>query len=67
LRITEPGPWAVATRIAQEVSDGKTYNARVGAALNYHANYVMPYWASALKRVDRIGHHIFYELRVSQN
>ena len=67
LRVTEPGPWAVATRIAQEVTDSKIYNAKVGGALNYHANYVMPYWASALKRVDRIGHHIFYELRVSQN
>ena len=67
LRITEPGPWAVATRIAAEVTDGKTYNPKVGSALNYHANYVMPYWAGALKRVDRIGHHIFYELRVSQN
>jgi len=67
LRVTEPGPWSVATRIAEEVTDGKIYNAKVGSALNYHANYVMPYWASALKRVDRIGHHIFYELRVSQN
>jgi spore germination cell wall hydrolase CwlJ-like protein len=67
LRITEPGPWAVATRIAEEVTDGKIYNPKVGSALNYHANYVMPYWAGALKRVDRIGHHIFYELRVSQN
>jgi spore germination cell wall hydrolase CwlJ-like protein len=67
LRVTEPGPWAVATRIAEDVTDGKIYNAKVGSALNYHANYVMPYWANALKRVDRIGHHIFYELRVSQN
>jgi hypothetical protein len=67
LRVTEPGPWGVATRIAQAVTDGKVYNAKVGGALNYHANYVMPYWAGALKRVDRIGHHVFYELRVSQN
>jgi hypothetical protein len=67
LRVTEPGPWTVATRIAQGVADGKIYNQKVGAALNYHANYVLPYWASALKRVDQIGHHIFYQLRVSQN
>jgi spore germination cell wall hydrolase CwlJ-like protein len=52
-------------RIAQDVTDGKIYNPKVGAALNYHANYVMPYWASTLKRVDRIGHHIFYQLRVA--
>jgi spore germination cell wall hydrolase CwlJ-like protein len=67
LRVEEPGPWAVATRIAQDVTNGKIYNAKVGSALNYHANYVMPYWAGTLKRVDQIGHHIFYQLRVSQN
>jgi spore germination cell wall hydrolase CwlJ-like protein len=65
LRVEEPGPWAVAVRIAQDVTVGKVYNPKVGAALNYHANYVMPYWASTLKRVDRIGHHIFYQLRVA--
>jgi spore germination cell wall hydrolase CwlJ-like protein len=67
LRVEEPGPWSVASRIAQDVTDGKIYNQKVGAALNYHANYVMPYWASTLKRVDQIGHHIFYQLRISQN
>jgi len=67
LRIEEPGPWATAVRIAKDVTSGKIYNVKVGSALNYHANYVMPYWASTLKRVDRIGHHIFYQLRVSQN
>lgn len=67
LRVEEPGPWATAVRIAKDVTSGKIYNAKVGSALNYHANYVMPYWASTLKRVDRIGHHIFYQLRVSQN
>ncbi len=67
LRVEEPGPWATAVRIAQDVTSGKLYNAKVGSALNYHANYVMPYWASTLKRVGQIGHHIFYQLRVSQN
>jgi len=66
LRIEEPGPWAVAVRIAKDVTSGATYNPLVGEAVNYHANYVMPYWASTLQRVDRIGHHIFYKLRVGQ-
>jgi hypothetical protein len=66
LRIEEPGPWAVAVRIAKDVTSGVTYNPLVGEAVNYHANYVMPYWASTLQRVDRIGHHIFYKLRVGQ-
>ncbi len=32
----------------------------VPGALNYHANYVQPVWASTLDRVARIGAHIFY-------
>jgi Cell Wall Hydrolase len=67
LRVEEPGPWAVAVRIAKDVSSGANYNPLVGDAVNYHANYVMPYWAHTLQRVDRIGHHIFYKLRVGQN
>jgi hypothetical protein len=67
LRIEEPGPWAVAVRIAKDVVSGAVYNPLVGEAVNYHANYVTPYWASTLQRVDRIGHHIFYKLRVGQN
>ncbi len=67
LRIEEPGPWTVAVRIAKDVVSGAIYNPLVGEAVNYHANYVTPYWASALQRVDRIGHHIFYKLRVGQN
>ncbi|MBV8617053.1 MAG: cell wall hydrolase, partial [Acetobacteraceae bacterium] len=63
LRIEEPGPWAVATRISQEVVSGKAYIPRVAQAVNYHANYVAPFWAGYLKRVDRIGAHIFYAMR----
>ena len=61
LRIEEPGPWAVATRVAKGVVEGDNYNPRVGQALNYHANYVRPYWAGTLRRVDVIGNHIFYK------
>ncbi len=64
LRVEEPAPWATAVRIAQDVTSGALYNPTVGEAVNYHANYVMPYWASTLQRVDVIGHHIFYKERV---
>jgi Cell Wall Hydrolase len=67
LRIEEPGPWAVAVRIAQAVAGGETYNPRVGVAVNYHANYVSPFWVGYLKRVDRIGAHIFYAMRDGVN
>jgi hypothetical protein len=67
LRIEEPGAWTVATRIAQEVVSGVNFNPKVAEALNYHANYVMPFWAPSLRRVDRIGAHIFYAMRVGLN
>jgi spore germination cell wall hydrolase CwlJ-like protein len=67
LRIEEPGAWAVATRISQEVVSGANFNPKVAEALNYHANYVMPFWASSLRRVDRIGAHIFYAMRPGTN
>ncbi|SDR38529.1 Cell wall hydrolase CwlJ, involved in spore germination [Rhizobiales bacterium GAS191] len=61
LRVTEPDAWARAARIATNVLKGDTYLANVGAALNYHANYVRPYWARSLQRTSIIGHHIFYK------
>ena len=67
LRIEEPGPWAVATRIAQEVVSGANYNPKVGEAVNYHANYVSPFWVGYLRKVDRIGAHIFYAMRDGVN
>jgi hypothetical protein len=67
LRIEEPGPWAVATRVAEQVVSGANYNPKVGVAVNYHANYVAPFWVGYLKRVDRIGAHIFYAMRDGVN
>jgi Cell Wall Hydrolase len=67
LRIEEPGPWAVATRIAEEVVSGANYNPKVGEAVNYHANYVSPFWVGYLRKVDRIGAHIFYAMREGVN
>jgi spore germination cell wall hydrolase CwlJ-like protein len=66
LRITEPAPWRDAVRIAREVYDGTTYLAEVGGSTHYHANYVRPYWAKKLKKMDTIGQHVFYQLRPGQ-
>ncbi|KRE17911.1 hypothetical protein ASE63_01585 [Bosea sp. Root381] len=66
LRITEPGPWRAAVRIAREVFEGTTYLADVGASTHYHAQYVRPYWAKKLKKMDTIGQHVFYKLRPGQ-
>ncbi|MCC2095841.1 MAG: cell wall hydrolase [Hyphomicrobiales bacterium] len=66
LRVTEPGPWATARRIAKEVLEGHTYLAKVGGSTHYHATYVRPRWAKRLKRMNKIGTHIFYKLRPGQ-
>jgi spore germination cell wall hydrolase CwlJ-like protein len=67
LRIEEPAAWATATRIAQTVVTGANYNPLLSEALNYHAFYVYPFWAPSLRRVDRIGAHIFYAMRTDLN
>ena len=66
LRVNDQDSWHTATRIAREVLNGTTYVSDVGASTHYHANYVRPRWARALKKTDVIGHHIFYSLRPGQ-
>ncbi|MBI1867349.1 MAG: cell wall hydrolase [Methylocystis sp.] len=66
LRIAERDAWASAVRIANEVMNGRTYISDVGRSTHYHANYVRPRWAKQLKKMDAIGHHIFYRLKPGQ-
>lgn len=55
-----PDRIALAARaVAEDALRGRLPD-RVGAATHYHASYVSPYWAPSLKRVGRIGAHIFY-------
>jgi hypothetical protein len=61
--IREPEPWKQAQDIAQKVADGELYLPEVGDATHYHAAYVYPDWAPEMKRVTRIGLHIFYKFR----
>lgn len=59
LRTPSVGGWARARRIAAEALAGRVF-APVGLATHYHANYVLPYWASSLVKSAVIGAHIFY-------
>ncbi|MDR3475309.1 MAG: cell wall hydrolase [Devosia sp.] len=61
--INEPGPWKQAQEIAQKVAAGELYLPEVANATHYHATYVYPDWAPRLKRVTKIGMHIFYKFR----
>lgn len=66
LRITEGDSWEQAVRVAKEVMVGRTYISDVGRSTHYHANYVHPRWARALRKMDVIGRHIFYRLKPGQ-
>jgi len=61
--VTERQPWAQAEEIAAKVASGELYLTEVGNATHYHATYVYPDWAPRLKRVTKIGMHIFYKFK----
>jgi spore germination cell wall hydrolase CwlJ-like protein len=51
--------WRRAYRIAEQALAGAVF-APVGYATHYHADYVVPYWASTLAKSAMVGDHIFY-------
>ena len=58
--VNQPGAWSHAKSIAQRAIAGDPAIAMMGSATNYHADYVTPRWAKTMRRLARIGHHIFY-------
>jgi spore germination cell wall hydrolase CwlJ-like protein len=58
-RAPMPALWNRARKVAEEALRGAVY-APVGLATHYHANYVVPYWASSLVKTSVEGAHIFY-------
>lgn len=54
-----PALWNRARKVAEDALNGHVH-APVGYATHYHANYVVPYWASSLVKTDVEGAHIFY-------
>ncbi len=59
--VKSPVAWANAKRIAQMAMSGDAKVAAIGSATNYHADYVNPAWARSMRRLIKIGHHVFYE------
>ena len=58
-RLPVPALWDRARNVAEEMLAGRVY-APAGYATHYHANYVVPYWASSLTKTAIEGAHIFY-------
>lgn len=53
--------WSNAKRVAKMAMSGNASVAAIGSATNYHADYVNPKWARSMKRLIKIGRHVFYE------
>ncbi len=60
-RIVERKAWTTANKIASDVLSGRGRIPALVHATHYHARYVSPYWAPKMKRLARIGQHIFYD------
>lgn len=64
-RINEKKAWAQAEEISKKITNGSIYLTEVANATHYHATYVYPRWAPRLKRMTKIGLHIFYRFKTS--
>jgi len=51
--------WRRATEVAQAALAGYVFGP-VGWATHYHADYVVPYWASTMAKNAVVGAHLFY-------
>jgi spore germination cell wall hydrolase CwlJ-like protein len=62
IRIRDDDPrWVESLRVAQELARGgyEDLQEKYSEAMNFHAVYVNPGWR--LKRIGRVGNHIFYK------
>ena len=58
-RLPDADGWQRATEVAAAALNGAVY-APVGWATHYHADYVVPYWASTMAKNTVVGAHLFY-------
>jgi hypothetical protein len=58
-RTPSTGLWLRARQVAESALRGRI-EASVGMATHYHTDWVFPYWAPNLKKITRVGTHIFY-------
>jgi spore germination cell wall hydrolase CwlJ-like protein len=58
--VKQPAAWAQAKKVAQRAIAGESSHRIMSAATNYHADYVRPKWAKNMRKLVKIGRHIFY-------
>jgi spore germination cell wall hydrolase CwlJ-like protein len=63
LRQEQPrGPlWEQSKAVASGVLDKGYRVPQLETAILYHADYVKPYWAKSVKKIQQVGQHIFYK------
>ncbi len=59
-RVNDRTRWEIAQHVAAETTAGRIWLPQVGSSTHYHATYVNPRWARKMKRVGKIGLHLFY-------
>ena len=59
-RVLSPWHYRRAREIAMAVTAGKIFIPEVGSSTHYYAQYVSPGWARTMKKMTKIGLHIFY-------
>lgn len=62
-RIASQQHYRQAKDIALAVTAGKIFLPEVGSSTHYYAQYVSPGWARAMKKMTKIGLHIFYRTK----
>jgi hypothetical protein len=55
--------WALAQKLARQITSGQVWLSEIGYSTFYHADYVSPHWKGAMNKIDSIGRHIFYKKR----
>jgi spore germination cell wall hydrolase CwlJ-like protein len=58
--VLAPWHWKTAKEVAMAVTAGKIWLPEIGSSTHYHATYVRPNWGPTMKRVAKIGKHVFY-------
>lgn len=58
-RTPSKSAWLRSRKLAEAALSGQVFGP-VGHATHYHADFVVPYWASSLDKVITVGRHIFY-------
>ncbi len=53
--------WQRSQKLAKDLTKGKVWLKDIANSTHYHADYVHPKWRRSMRRLKKIGRHIFYK------